>query len=170
MKLGTVIQSTPVLAYIKFDYSASEVLLKLDQERYLKFTDRFPQFNLPDWPEGEDRPKYVYFSGKYLIDLAEDGLVLSELGIKFEITKFRNTYRPSAPTTEGDTNVNNVTNIHIPNIGLLAINHVMVLEDACTDQLQKCLTEGWSIIAVCPPNACRRPDYVLGRENRKLSA
>ena len=58
-----------------------------------------------------------------------------------------------------------IVQIHVPNIGLIAMNEVRVLEDACTDALQKALDEGWSILAVCPPNAQRRPDYILGRSN-----
>lgn len=45
---------------------------------------------------------------------------------------------------------------------LLAINDTCLLEDACTDTLQKHLHDGWRILAVCPQEA-RRPDYVLGR-------
>ena len=55
--------------------------------------------------------------------------------------------------------------ITIPSLGLLAIREVQVLEDACTDHLQRELNEGWHIIAVCPPNNQRRPDYILGRSN-----
>jgi hypothetical protein len=58
-----------------------------------------------------------------------------------------------------------VVQIHVPNIGLIAMNEVKVLEDACTDWLQEELDKGWSILAVCPPNAQRRPDYILGRSN-----
>lgn len=58
-----------------------------------------------------------------------------------------------------------VVQIHVPNIGLLAINEVECLDDACTDVLQEKLDKGWSILAVCPPNAQRRPDYIIGRSN-----
>lgn len=53
--------------------------------------------------------------------------------------------------------------IAIPDVGLLRVNEVTVREDCCTDSLQSDLDEGWRILAVCPPNAARRPDYVLGR-------
>jgi hypothetical protein len=39
----------------------------------------------------------------------------------------------------------------------------MHLDDACTDDVQRHLDEGWKILAVCPPNSQRRPDYILGR-------
>lgn len=54
-------------------------------------------------------------------------------------------------------------NITLPDIGLLLINEVTWLENACTEDLQRELDEGWRILAVCPPNAQRRPDYILGR-------
>lgn len=57
----------------------------------------------------------------------------------------------------------NVTHVHIPNIGLLMINEVTVLYDCCTDELQRHLNQEWRILAVCPPNGTRRPDYVIGR-------
>lgn len=56
-----------------------------------------------------------------------------------------------------------VVQVHIPDVGLLLIDEVDYMDDACTSQLQDCLNEGWRILAVCPPNAKRRPDYILGR-------
>lgn len=61
----------------------------------------------------------------------------------------------------------NITHVHIPNIGLLLIDEVQVLEDSCTDSLQRELDQGWRILAVCPPNGTRRPDYILGRTKEK---
>ena len=53
--------------------------------------------------------------------------------------------------------------IHVPDFCLMQINKVEVLYDACTDALQEMLGDVWRILAVCPPNASRRPDYILGR-------
>lgn len=53
--------------------------------------------------------------------------------------------------------------IHIPNNRLTHYNEVNVLEDACTNDLQDYLDKGWRILAVCPPNSQRRPDYIVGR-------
>jgi hypothetical protein len=61
----------------------------------------------------------------------------------------------------------NVTHVHIPNIGLLLIDEVQHLDDVCTDTLQRELDQGWRILAVCPPNGTRRPDYILGRTKEK---
>ena len=58
--------------------------------------------------------------------------------------------------------------IAIPDFGLLLITEVDYLDNACTDTVQGRLDEGWRILAVCPPNAQRRPDYIIGR--RKVEA
>lgn len=55
-----------------------------------------------------------------------------------------------------------VHQVHLPGNELLKIRQVEVLEDCCTDVIQKQLDEGWKIIAVCPQSS-RRPDYILGK-------
>ena len=65
--------------------------------------------------------------------------------------------------TPDDLTSGRAVQIAIPDIGLLQIKDVCVEEDCCTDFLQQRLNEGWRILAVCPPNAARRPDYILGR-------
>lgn len=59
-----------------------------------------------------------------------------------------------------------VVQIAIPDLGLLQIDEVDHLDDCCTDNLQRHLKEGWRILAVCPPNAQRRPDYIIGRRKQ----
>lgn len=56
--------------------------------------------------------------------------------------------------------------IHVPDGPLMYVDEVKHLDDACTDELQTHLEEGWRILAVCPPNAQRRPDYILGRRQQ----
>lgn len=58
--------------------------------------------------------------------------------------------------------------IHIPDQTLMKIDEVTWLEDSCTELLQSHLNEGWRILAVCPPNAQRRPDYILGRRSNAI--
>jgi hypothetical protein len=53
--------------------------------------------------------------------------------------------------------------VHIPNLGLLSMDEVDWMENACTQELQRRLDAGWRILAVCPPNMERRPTYILGR-------
>ena len=59
--------------------------------------------------------------------------------------------------------------IAIPDFALLYIDEVRAETDLCTYTLQEWLNEGWRILAVCPPNAQRRPDYILGRRKPKES-
>lgn len=59
-------------------------------------------------------------------------------------------------------------NVHVPGLGLLLLDEIMLVDDACTDEIQDHLNNRWRIIAVCPQPNQRRPDYVLGRQ-RKLS-
>ena len=47
----------------------------------------------------------------------------------------------------------------------LPIDVVKVVEDYCTDQLQKELDSGWRIVAACVQPNQRRPDYILGKTN-----
>lgn len=56
--------------------------------------------------------------------------------------------------------------IHVPDGPLMYVDEVKHLDNCCTDELQMELQEGWRILAVCPPNAQRRPDYILGRVTR----
>lgn len=55
-----------------------------------------------------------------------------------------------------------VYQISVANVGLIQIQRVDVLEDCCTDELQRWLDRGWRLLAVCPPNDARRPSYVMG--------
>lgn len=55
--------------------------------------------------------------------------------------------------------------IAIPDLGLMTIRKTRHLEDCCTEHLQEHLDRGWRILAVCPPNSQRRPDYILGRSD-----
>jgi hypothetical protein len=62
---------------------------------------------------------------------------------------------------------NYTVQVQIPHIGLLLIDEVQLEENCCTDVLQNMLDNGWRIICVCPPNAQRRPDYILGRQKQR---
>jgi hypothetical protein len=64
---------------------------------------------------------------------------------------------------------NEKCNVHLPGLGLLSINEVMLLEDSCTDTLQDYIGSGWRIISVCPQPDQRRPDYILGRTNNDIN-
>ena len=59
-----------------------------------------------------------------------------------------------------------IVQIAIPDLGLMHIDETTYLIDCCTEVLQDHLNDGWRLLAVCPPNAQRRPDYVLGRKSK----
>jgi len=61
---------------------------------------------------------------------------------------------------------NQKVGVHISDLGLLSVKEVTWLEDACTEELQRQLDEGWRILAICPQQDSRRPDYVLGRNSK----
>lgn len=65
-----------------------------------------------------------------------------------------------------EQNFNAKCDVHVPGFGLLSISEVTYVEDGCSDDIDQRLEEGWRIIAVCPQPDQRRPDYVLGRNNR----
>lgn len=160
-----------MLAYIELTYDARQKVKELPREEYLKFRDNFRAFHLPDWPEeNENAPGYIYPSEEILIDVATDGPYLNSLSMEFTIKRFRGAYftdsnihrQTSSLAPSKQAGVTNIQ-IAIPDLALLSITEVMVEDDACTDKLQGRLDDGWRIIAVCPPNSQRRPDYILGR-------
>jgi len=159
-----------MLAFIELTYDALQKVKELPREEYLKFRDNFRSFHLPDWPEGGEIPKYIYPSEEILIDIATDGPYLNSLNMEFTIKRFKGAYftdsnihrRTSSLSPSEQAGVTNIQ-IAIPDLALLSITEVMVEEDVCTDQLQDRLNDGWRIIAICPPNCQRRPDYILAR-------
>ena len=58
--------------------------------------------------------------------------------------------------------LNERCSVHVPNLGLLQIASVELLQDCCTDDLQSHLERGWRILAVCVQPNQRRPDYIIG--------
>lgn len=100
----------------------------------------------------------------------EAAALLADLGVKMEIqppngtmiTKIRDKWSADEETVKLLEQGAAIT-IAIPGFGLLAVSQVTHLDDACTDELQEMLDKGWKILAVCPPNSQRRPDYILGK-------
>ncbi len=75
--------------------------------------------------------------------------------------------KPIKVVTEGGAGntYNNKCEVHMPGHMMGMYNDLLLLEDACTDELQASLNAGWRIIAACPQPDQRRPDYILGRFN-----
>jgi ethanolamine utilization cobalamin adenosyltransferase len=60
---------------------------------------------------------------------------------------------------------NRKVEVHVPGNELLKINDVRLLQDSCTDEVQRYLNDGWRILSICPQPDQRRPDYIMGRES-----
>lgn len=141
---------------------------KLDQAKYEVLRAHFT-----GWPK--EKPPYSFdtFWGD-----REDARFLKEHGIEFEVDKeelFSQTGSTIAKLADFASKYgreeaiceNAAVQISVPDLGLLLIDEVDYMEDACTDRVQDKLNEGWRILAVCPPNAQRRPDYIFGRRKKK---
>lgn len=151
-----------MIATIEIAYSANSLVKKLDRESYERLRKELDILQLQEWEEGKnEQPYWPMYGSRILAMVPQDTLAMDKWGIEYRIVKFRNTYRVEDPDTHQHVHV------HIPNVGLLAVREVMVLEDACTNSLQDHLDDGWSILAICPPNATRRPDYILGRADKR---
>jgi len=143
-------------AKIEFGYRFDSVVSELESDKYQRLRNAMPALGLP-----EEKPEKVsldYGLREQIIDLSTTGMVLTELGISFELKRFHSTYKAADHATH------NHLHVAIPNLLLFAVDEVQVLNDACTDSLQAELNDGWRILAVCPPPAQRRPDYILGRQ------
>jgi hypothetical protein len=152
-----------MLAIISINYW--NWLQKSTPEQRAEFRERVPQANLTEDKDG----KPGYMTSEFLADLATDGQYLLEIGIDFSIKRFKSCYRVDAQSAvigQHTPKAATVTNIQvaIPNLLLWSIDEVVVLEDGCTDSLQLYLNDGWRILAICPPAAQRRPDYIIGRQ------
>ena len=58
---------------------------------------------------------------------------------------------------------NEKCHVHIGGSLLITINKLLLLENACTDNVQSHLAAGWRIVAVTVQPDGRRPDYILGK-------
>lgn len=150
-----------MIAQIEISYEGRERLMDLIKSD--TFYERACQI-FPSPPDEKNRHERYAWTSELLVDLETDGRWLTENGVSFEVHKFKGTM-PLKAIEPGGT-VHNIY-VQVPHVGLLSINEVEVEEDCCTDRLQERLNEGWRILCVCPPNAARRPDYILGRTRDK---
>jgi len=139
-----------------------------DDDRYAELREQIPMLPSP-------RPRWG--APELWADMPTL-LKLTELGINFGIQKDKLAgatgtmiVKMQERIASGERHVDaakaaaagHAVQIAIPDLGLLNITEVTWLEDCCTEVLQEHLTDGWRLLAVCPPNAQRRPDYILGR-------
>lgn len=150
-----------MIAQIKFTYQGRDKMVDLAKSDTI-----YEELKtiLVDAPEPDHRQDSYAWPYECVIDLETDGRRFVELGIDFEVKKFKGTMPLKSVGIDGG--VHNVY-VQIPHIGLLAIDEVQLEEDCCTDVLQRRLNEGWRILCICPPNAARRPDYILGRTKER---
>lgn len=141
------------LMQITFDYNTE--VKDLPEEQYAKLQKVMPK--IFEGPQKDWAKSYT----DHLID-ERDATLLSDCDIKYSVTKFKGQMHVDLPYIQGSEKVQSI-HIHVPNIGLLAVDEVMYLTDACTNDLQDRLDKGWRILCVCPPNNERRPTYILGR-------
>lgn len=128
-------------------------------------------------PVGFDKSSYSSFdmvvTGEQLINLSLKGVVykvVQEVNLGSEpsqalvnIQKVANKLEVLLASSSIENLFNNKVEVHMPGAALSTYNHIMLMEDACSNGLQDELNSGWRIIACCPQNDQRRPDYILGR-------
>lgn len=159
-----------MFVYVKVEYHSSDDWGKVDWE-LLRCT----------WPAElpEEKPKDHYALGHYSEPVrltleeadavARSGLKMNLVappGNQFTKKRNRNDWEPDAQILPDHLRRGEAVQISVADVGLLLIDEVDFMEDACTHSLQSALDDGWRILAVCPPCAQRRPDYILGRRKK----
>jgi len=148
------------LATIELDYTTQQKFnnREISREQWDKISAAIPDLKLPDYDD-EKACKGWWMHDKIVVD--EDTVQLltdCDLGVTLRRVKGVKYNMPEqAPITSTTTLVS------VGNVGLFAVNKVTWLENACTEDVQNMLDEGWRILAVCPPNDTRRPDYIFGK-------
>ena len=151
------------IAKAEVDYHAKDVIEKLDAEQYAELRSRVPGLKLP---EAQDGIKSWYSREGIMDDQEVD--YLTRLEIPVTIHRLRGLrygvedWKPLEGGPQGAVNYH----VSVTGIGLLQIQAVTYVEDACTDAIQDMLDKDWRILAVCPPNDARRPTYILGHAEK----
>lgn len=154
-----------MIAQIELPYTVADAVKALTEEEYGPIAEYLGWVTWEKHLETiEKKSFWVQFNG--MVDLSILGPLLTANKIEFIVKRFAGTYHPKNYVAKlgGEDKAGEAPlHVHLPNVGLLSVEEVMVLEDACTDELQRHLDDQWRILCVCPPNSARRPDYVLGR-------
>lgn len=141
-----------MLAEIQLKYGAANTIKALEDEAYHEVREGVPFLDLP--LDRATDPKDRWQTD--MIDLTREGAVLTKHGVEYVIKRFKGCRKVAVAD---QVNIQ----VSIPNLLLFSVNEVTWIEDACTEDLQKHLDDGWRILAVCPAENSRRPTYVLGR-------
>lgn len=128
----------------------------------------------------EDKPNDPYWLSSFEkpVRLTEEEMLnLSNLGFKLEVIPYpgamitkmqdRHKWDYTDHIEPVEVMTGKAVQVVIPDMALLLIDEVTWRDDCCTEEIQQLLDDGWRILAVCPPNASRRPDYILGRRKAK---
>lgn len=166
-----------MLVYGTLSYTADSAIKKMTEEEYAELRVVMPWL-------GPDQNKPGYWTKAWFNDDAIRACAKYKLGVDFDreppneregglmFVKLQDRIRALELLGEVDGHRDPNTELYakgaavtiaIPDQALLKIDKVTWLENACTEELQQHLDDGWRILAVCPPNAQRRPDYILGK-------
>lgn len=127
-----------MIARIKFGYPAQEALGKVGgtPEGLAALREIF---NASECPDNIERGVSSWnWPSDPLIELETDGPKLIALGIEFVVVNFKGAMPLTALLPNGTPCT---VQISIPHIGLLVMDEVMVLENICTDELQRHLND-----------------------------
>lgn len=157
---------------IECPWGSHKRLLEMPPEEYAALREAIPPLALPADREGIKDYFHCEFVG-----IASDIEVMAKAGLEPHVKAVRGVQmdpdikEAARLLARGRTTLDampavSVTNLTIPGVGLFEVAAVEVLGEACTDRLQRCLDDGWRIVAVCPARDARRPDYILGHRDR----
>lgn len=147
-----------MIARCEFGYESRDFLAKKSTEDWDFFEQVKKILHDTRTPTQEVRHDSFQWPTEAILSL-EEVQALSDLGVSVTIKKIRGAIALEQVIPQGKVTVH----VQVPHIGLFAVNEVYLEENCCTDRLQQRLDEGWHLLCVCPPNAARRPDYILGR-------
>lgn len=150
---------------IELDWNELGKLKNMSEDDYAGLRDNLSLIELPPFDERTN-----FYSRDGLIATADDLSVFTQFGFKPIIRRVRGIFQESLANIgvpDPNPEQTQVVNITIPNAALFAVRTLQVIENECTNYVQSWLEMGWRIVAVCPPNDCRRPTFILGHADVK---
>lgn len=150
---------------IELDWNELGKLKGLSEDDYAGLRDGLSLIELPPFDERTN-----FYSRDGLIATADDLVVFAQFGFRPMIKRVRGIFQESLSqigVPDPNPAQAQVVNITIPNAALFAVRTLQVIENECTNYVQSWLEMGWRIVAVCPPNDCRRPTFILGHADTK---
>lgn len=141
------------------------VLKERDESKWEEKEDgNRPSFEIIDVVENQR----LYLNSRQMLELLSltksytvEGKVSVDLGEMFQNVSSKS----ERPVVSEENYYNQKCEVHLPGNMLATYNEILLLEDVCTDELQRSLGNGYRIITACPQANQRRPDYILGRFN-----